>query len=111
LLSLILSFIITIYRLRLDERTAEFERLRLLQAQESEENSVLKSRFEELKAANEREKMELETQMKQLIHSQAGEFAQETKKFSILQTGLQDELKRSHHKILEQEKEILWLKK
>lgn len=55
--------------------------------------------------------MELETQMKQLIHSQAGEFAQETKKFSILQTGLQDELKRSHNKILEQEKEIQWLKK
>ena len=100
-----------IYRLRLDERTTEFERLRLIQMQDAHENSALKSRLQELQLANESEKKQLETQMSQVVHSQAGQLAAQKHKIVLLQQSLQEELTISNNRIVEQEKEIMWLKK
>lgn len=60
-------------RSRLDERTLEFERLRQVQLQDAEENNALKSRLQELKSTNEKEKHQLEAQMKHVIHSQVAD--------------------------------------
>jgi hypothetical protein len=49
------------------------------------ENIALKSRFQELQSANDREKKQLELQMKQVIHSQAGQLVSQTQKISKLQ--------------------------
>lgn len=84
---------------RLDERTMEFDKLRQLQKIDSEENFVMKKRLEEMKAANELEKNQLEAQMKHIIHSQAGQLVNQTKKLSQLQVALQDELVLSQNRI------------
>jgi hypothetical protein len=51
---------------RLDERTTEFERLRLVHLRESSENSSLKSKLLELSNANDSEKKQLENQLSQV---------------------------------------------
>lgn len=53
----------------------------------------------------------LESQMAQVVHSQAGQLASQRQKISSLQTALQEELALSQNKIAEQEKEITWLKR
>lgn len=98
-------------RKRLEERSNEFERLRLIQLKDSRENGALKSRLQEMKLANEAEKKMLEHQVSQLIHSQAGHLASQKEKIAQLQTALQDELTISQNRIAEQEQEIKWLKK
>ena len=75
------------------------------------ENLRLKKRLEELTNANNSEKKQLEAQMSQVIHSQAGELSKQRSKILSLQQALQDELAVSQNKIAEQEKEISWLKK
>ena len=84
---------------RLDERTVEFDKLRKLQKIDSEENFLMKRRLEEMKAANELEKNQLEAQMKHIIHSQAGQLVNQTNKLSQLQVALQDELLLSQNRI------------
>ena len=96
---------------RLDERTLEFERLRLLQLKDAKENMSLKERLQELNVMNESEKKQLETQMSHVIHSQAGQLAAQKEKISSLQNALQNELAISHNRIAEQEREIKWLKR
>jgi len=89
----------------------EFDRLRMTHEQDAQENSTLKVRLQELKMANENEKAQLEKQVSHVIHSQAGHIASQREKISSLQTALQDELTLSQNRIMEQEKEIKWLKK
>lgn len=96
---------------RLDERTLEFERLRLVQLKDAKENMSLKERLQELNAMNETEKKQLETQMSHVIHSQEGQLAAQKEKISSLQNALQNELAVSHNRIAEQEREIKWLKR
>lgn len=98
-------------RSRLDERSTEFEHLKHTQMRDSNENNALKSRFQLLKDANEREKKQLENQMSHLIHSQAGQLATQRLKSQTLQQGLQEELAASQERIAKQEKEIQWLKR
>jgi hypothetical protein len=50
-------------RKSLEDRSNEFEGLRLLQLKETKENTVLKTRLQELKLANENEKRILEQQV------------------------------------------------
>eukprot|EP01040_Poterioochromonas_malhamensis_P019835 gene19835-23536_t len=95
----------------LEDRSREFDRLRLVHMKDSKENMALKSRLEEMKAANESEKKMLEQQVSQLIVSQAGHLASQKEKIAQLQTALQDELTMSQNRIAEQEQEIKWLKK
>jgi len=94
----------------LEERSVEFERLRMAQLQDAQENSSLKVRLQELKITNENEKAMLEKQVSHVIHSQAGHIASQREKISTLQNALQDELTLSQNRIAEQEKEIKWLK-
>ena len=98
-------------RSRLDERSTEFEHLKHTQMRDSNENNALKSRFQLLKDANEREKKQLENQMSHLIHSQAGQLATQRLKSQTLQQGLQEELAASQERIAKQVKEIQWLKR
>lgn len=51
---------------RLDERTLEFDRLRLLHQKEHSENSSLKAKLMELSNANNSEKIQLENQLSQV---------------------------------------------
>jgi hypothetical protein len=51
-------------RARLDERSSEFEMLRHTQLKDASENEALKERLRQLKEANEREKKELELQVR-----------------------------------------------
>eukprot|EP01039_Chlorochromonas_danica_P008930 gene8930-9852_t len=95
----------------LEERTLEFERLRMMQLKDAKENSVLKARLQEMKMANEQEKRLLEQQVGQLISSQTGQLQLQKEKISQLQLALQDELTQSQNRIAEQEQEIKWLKK
>jgi hypothetical protein len=98
-------------RNRLDERTHEFERLRGLHKNDLDENIALKTRLEDLKRINELERKELEYQMKNIIHSQAGKFAKESERFSSLQAALQDQVIQLHSCVSEQNHEISWLKR
>jgi hypothetical protein len=95
----------------LEDRSREFDRLRLVHMKDSKENMALKARLEEMKAANEAEKKMLEHQVSQLIVSQAGHVASQKEKITQLQLALQDELTVSQNRIAEQEQEIRWLKK
>jgi hypothetical protein len=95
----------------LDERTTEFDRLKLDHQRDASENSALKKRLQELHSANEEEKRQLEAQMSNVIHSQAGQLASQRQRISALQRALQDELALSQNRIAEQEREIKWLKK
>ena len=98
-------------RSRLDERTTEYDRIRQSQLHDAQENEALKKRLQELNVQNEKEKKQLELQMKQVIHSQAGQLISQKQKISHLQQALQDDLAVSLNRITEQEKEIKWLKK
>ena len=91
-------------KLRLDERSSEFERLKLLQMKEANENVTLNSRLLALNKANESEKKQLEVQMSSILTSQAGQLQQQKVKISSLQKALQDELSISQNRIAEQEK-------
>ena len=95
----------------MEDRSREFERLKLLQMKDSKENTALKMRLQEMKLANDAEKKMLEQQVSKLIHSQAGYIANQKDKINQLQTALQDELTISQNRIAEQEQEIKWLKK
>ena len=97
-------------RARLDERSNEFEMLRHSHMRDAHENEALKLRLQKLKETNEREKKQLEMQMSNIIHSQAGQLAKQNEKISTLQQSLQDELTVSQNRIAEQEQEIKWLK-
>lgn len=96
---------------RLEERQIEFESLRHVQLQDATEKANLKARLEELTKANELEKQQLEMQMSHVIHSQAGQLALQREKINSLQSSLQEELMISQNRIVEQEREINWLKK
>eukprot|EP01041_Mallomonas_annulata_P000281 gene281-505_t len=98
-------------RKRLDDRSSEFDRLRLVQMKDAKENLSLKTRLQQLNTMNEAEKRQLEMQMSHIIHSQAGQLAVQREKISSLQTALESELAVSHNRIVEQEKEIKWLKR
>ena len=78
---------------------------------DASENEALKERLKALKDANEREKKELESQMSQIIHSQAGQLAKQNEKISTLQQTTQEELVSAQAKMGDQEREIIWLKK
>ena len=95
----------------MDERSSEFELLRHTQLKDASENEALKERLKALKDANEREKKELESQMSQIIHSQAGQLAKQNEKISTLQQTTQEELVSAQAKMGDQEREIIWLKK
>ena len=95
----------------MEERSKEFERLRVAQLMDAQENSSLKLRLQEMKTVNDSEKKLLENQVSQVIHSQAGHIASQREKITALQSALQDELTLSQNRIAEQEKEIKWLKK
>ncbi len=95
----------------MDERSQEFERLRELHKNDLDENIFLKARLEELKEANEIERKQLEEQMNLMIHSQAGQFAQESQRFTSLQNALQEEVIQSQQRIEEQKQEISWLRR
>ena len=95
----------------MEERSKEFERLRVAQLMDAQENSSLKLRLQEMKTVNDSEKKLLENQVSQVIHSQAGHIASQREKISALQSALQDELTLSQNRIAEQEKEIKWLKR
>ncbi len=99
------------FRSRLEDRSTEFERLRCLHLKDTQENLSLKARYHELQEANNKEKMQLESHMKHVIHSQEGQLNSAKQKISHLQSALQGELSLSQNKIAEQEKEIKWLKK
>ena len=99
------------HRKSLEERSVEFDRLRMAQLQDAQENSALKVRLQELKVANDNEKALLEQQVSHVIHSQAGHIAAQREKITTLQSALQEELTLSQNRIAEQEKEIKWLKK
>ena len=71
----------------------------------------MKTRLQQLNEANEKEKKELEMQMSHVIHSQAGQLASQRQKISALQSALESELAVSHNRIVEQEREIKWLKR
>ncbi len=94
----------------MDERTTEFDRLRLEQQRDASENVTLKMRLQQLNKANEDEKRQLEAQMSNVIHNQAGQLASQRQRISTLQKALQDELALSQNRIAEQEREIKWLK-
>eukprot|EP01034_Spumella_vulgaris_P021576 gene21576-27614_t len=94
---------------RIDERTVEFEKLKMQQMAEKKENIGLKNRLKELQLTNDQERQQLESQVSQVIHSQAGHIQSQRTKISLLQTALQDELTMSQNVIAEQEKEIRWL--
>ena len=96
---------------RLEDRSNEFERLRVLHLKDTYENSSLKSRLQELQAANEAEKVELENQLSHIIHNQAGQLVNQKERISSLQKSLQEEIQVSQNRIAEQEKEIKWLKR
>ena len=83
----------------LEDRTNEFDRLRLLQLKESKENVTLRQRLTELKIANESEKKLLEKQVATVIHSQVGHINAQRNKIEMLQTALQDELTTSQNRI------------
>ena len=93
---------------RLDERTHEFERLRVEQMRDAKENVSLKVRLEELNRANETEKKQLENQMSHVIQPGWTVGISETK-ISTLQKALQDELAVSRAALLSREREE-WLK-
>lgn len=95
----------------MEERSNEFERLRVMQMQDARENNALKSRLQEMSRANEAEKKLFEQQVSQVIHSHAGYLASQKEKVATLQVALQEELIHSQNRIAEQEKEIIWLKK
>jgi len=78
---------------------------------DARENNTLKARLQLLNEANEKEKKQLEDQMAQVIHSQAGQLASQRQKISTLQRALEAELAVSMNRIVEQEKEIKWLKR
>jgi hypothetical protein len=86
----------------LEDRSTEFDKLRLLQMRDAKENSALKNRLQELKEANELEKKQLESQVSTVIHSQAGHIAAQRQKITMLQSALQDELTMSQNRIAEQ---------
>lgn len=96
---------------RLEDRSNEFERLRLIHLKDTNENVSLKTRLQELQAANESEKLELENQLSHIIHNQAGQLVNQKERISSLQQSLQDEVQVSQNRIAEQEKEIKWLKR
>lgn len=95
---------------RLDDRTAEFDRLKMLHMRENSENATLKSKLTELNAINDQEKKQLEQQMGQIIHSQLGQLEVQKRKIVSLQDSLQQELAVSQNVIAEQDREIKWLK-
>lgn len=95
----------------MEDRSKEFERLKLIQMKDAKENMALKMRLQEMKLANDGEKKLLEQQVSKLIHSQAGYIANQKDKINQLQNALQDELTISQNRIAEQEQEIKWLKK
>ena len=82
-----------------------------MQLKDARENNTLKARLQLLNEANEKEKKQLEDQMAQVIHSQAGQLASQRQKISTLQRALEAELAVSMNRIVEQEKEIKWLKR
>jgi len=126
-------------RARLDERSSEFEMLRHTQLKDASENEALKERLRQLKEANEREKKELELQvraplpylpylphasfsasrtplslalgrqMSNIIHSQAGQLAKQNEKISTLQQSLQEELTTAQARIADQVKTAVHL--
>jgi len=95
---------------RLDDRTAEFDRLKTVQQMDKSENTTLKGKLTELNAANDQEKKQLEQQLSQIIHSQAGQLEVQKRKIVSLQDNLQQELAVSQNVIAEQDREIKWLK-
>ena len=82
----------------LEDRSSEFDRLRLVQLKESSENSQLKQKLEQLKHANETEKKQLESQVANVIHSQVGHINAQREKIAMLQGALQDELTMSQNR-------------
>ena len=86
----------------MEDRSTEFDKLRLVQMRDAKENSALKNRLQELKEANEMEKKQLESQVSTVIHSQAGHIAAQRQKITMLQSALQDELAMSQNRIAEQ---------
>lgn len=53
-----------VHRNRLDSRTREFDLLKVVQLKDEQEKAVLKAKLLELNAANNSEKVQLESQMK-----------------------------------------------
>ena len=98
-------------RSRLEDRGAECERLLLLHMGDAEQNAALKARYQDLQIANEKEKKQLELQMRKVIHSQEGQLRSQQVRISQLQESLQGELELSQNKIAEQENDIKWLRR
>jgi hypothetical protein len=96
--------------LRLEERTLEYERLKLSQMRDAEENNNLKFKLNALSNTNDVERKQLEKQMSSVIHSHAGQLASHKDRITFLQRSLRDELSVSQDKIIEQEREIELLK-
>ena len=77
---------------RLEARSMEFTRLKTNQLQDAQENLILKARLQDLNYTNDMEKKELEKQMSNVIHSQAGQLSEHKDRISNLQGALQSEL-------------------
>lgn len=59
-----LTLIVIHTRKSLEDRSNEFERLRLIQMKDAKENAGLKTRLQEMKIANDAEKKQLEQQVR-----------------------------------------------
>jgi len=94
----------------LEDRSLEFDKLRLVQMRDAKENSTLRNRLQELNETIEMERKQLENQVSTVIHSHEGHIAAQRQKIAMLQSALQEELTLSQNRIAEQEKEIKWLK-
>lgn len=77
-------------RQRLIIRTKEFEMIKQQGATTVEENKQLKAKLELLSAINRKEISELESQMKEVIHSHNSELVEMTYKYASLQAGLEE---------------------
>jgi hypothetical protein len=76
---------------RLQQRALEFEHLSSLKYQSKEENRLLKQKLQEMEAANNREKQELEENLNSVIHNSKSHLAAQQQQFTTLQTKLGEE--------------------
>jgi hypothetical protein len=70
-------------RARLEQRAREFDELLERQAHEVEENKALRYRLQQLTAANEVERVQLEQKLSQVIHNQAGKLTLHRNQFVV----------------------------
>ena len=86
-------------RMKLLERTAEFQRLRGMQSQSTQESKALRAQLARLQRDNDREKHELERCMKEVITNQEGDLAVQRQAYQSLESSVQE-----HARVVSQQK-------